>query len=273
VTLWLAQSDEDARRLVAMGALAESVRAIGNLKYDVRAPKHSRVAELIKEAAAGRPIVVAGSTVDRLGHSELGENDMLLHAWHGQMQNNGAVLVLAPRHPESFGYVYSVAMEYPTLRASEMLEGKRECETRPVEIVVLDTIGDLAAVYGVADVAFVGGSLVKRGGHNPLEPAQFGVPVVMGPSFENFRGIVEAMREANGIAILGQNTGVSPLRPSASGRDDACVVVEELEETIVRLLTDHEAAKAMGERGRRVFEEQQGATARAVEAIVAMVKP
>ena len=70
------------------------------------------------------------------------------------------------------------------------------------QTVLLDTIGDLAAVYGVADVAFVGGSLVERGGHNPLEPAQFGVPVVMGGSYENFREIVGTMRAADGIRMV-----------------------------------------------------------------------
>jgi 3-deoxy-D-manno-octulosonic-acid transferase len=101
-------------------------------------------------------------------------------------------------------------------------------------------------------VAFVGGSLVRRGGHNPLEPAQFGVPVVMGPSFENFRDIVTKMQEADGIRIV---------------RDK-----DELETALIELLTDREKARAMGERGRRVFEEQQGATARAVEALVGMVR-
>ena len=121
-----------------------------------------------------------------------------------------------------------------------------------LEIVVLDTIGDLAAVYGVADVAFVGGSLVGRGGHNPLEPAQFGVPVIIGSSFENFRDVVTKMQEADAIRIV--NDG------------------EELEAAFLDLLTDRESARAVGERGRRVFEEQQGATGRVVEALVGLVR-
>ena len=283
----MAQSEEDARRLVAMGARAEAVRVGGNLKYDVRAPKVSKVAELIKEAAAGRPIVVAGSTVDRLNDMKLDENEILIQAWEGSLRREmKALLVLAPRHPENFDLVYTVAIEFPTLRASEMLEGKREDqayshrlregETKPVEIVVLDTIGDLAAVYGIADVAFVGGSLVKRGGHNPLEPAQFGVPVVMGPSYENFRDVMEKMKAAEGIVVLGEGKygglSASAAKSAAFGRDDPSSLVQELRETLVPLLTDREAARAMGERGRRVFEEQQGATARAVAAIVAMVQ-
>jgi 3-deoxy-D-manno-octulosonic-acid transferase len=119
-------------------------------------------------------------------------------------------------------------------------------------VLVLDTLGDLAAVYGLADVAFVGGSLVRRGGHNPLEPAQFGVPVVMGPSFENFRDIVTKMQAADGIRIVRDKVG--------------------LEAALIELLTDREAARAMGERGRAVFESQQGATARAVEALVGLVR-
>jgi len=260
VTLWLAQSDEDARRLVAMGA--QNVSAIGNLKYDVRAPRESRVAELIKAAAAGRPIVVAGSTVDRLSDRNLSEDEMAIQVWEGSLRREmKAMLVLAPRHPERFADAEIVAMEFPYARASDWVAAQ-ECTPpfaksakdgppAPVDVLVLDTIGDLAAVYGVADVAFVGGSLVQRGGHNPLEPAQFGVPVVMGPSYENFRDVVGKMQVANAICIVKNE--------------------EELEGVLLGMLNDREAAKAMGERGQRVFEEQQGVTARAVEAIVAMV--
>jgi 3-deoxy-D-manno-octulosonic-acid transferase len=292
VGLWLAQSEEDRKRLGAMGVREGEVRAIGNLKYDVRAPRESRVAELIREVAAGRPIVVAGSTVARADNQGLSEEEMAVQAWEGRLRREfGALLVLAPRHPERFADAEIIAMEFAYARASDWNSSPTHDDEAvmngaPREIVVLDTIGDLAAVYGVADVAFVGGSLVKRGGHNPLEPAQFGVPVVMGPSFENFRDVVGRMQAVEGIAILGQDTGVSPLRPSppqrasalavdagsASGREDKLSLKDELEAKLVRLLTDREAAKAMGERGRRVFVEQQGATGRAVEAIVAMIQ-
>jgi len=277
-SLWLAQSDEDARRLVAMGAHAESVRVGGNLKYDVRAPKESRVAELIKEAAAGRPIVVAGSTV----HGEPRDEDSyVIHAWEGQpLKDFHALLVLAPRHPERFDHVCAMAEEFPFLRATELLQGMKNAdahgmfvtpeENYGVEIVVLDTIGDLAAVYGVADVAFVGGSLIAKGGHNPLEPAQFGVPIVMGPSFENFRGVVEAMQAENAIAILNESTDPQEqLRPKPTSKE--LMLKDALEFELVRLLKDHPAASAMGERARAVFEAQQGATARAVEAILGTV--
>ena len=266
-TLWLAQSEEDARRLVEMGARADAVRMGGNLKYDVRAPKQSRVAEVIRELAAGRKIVVAGSTVGRVSDKESSEDEMVVRAWEGQVRRElGTLLVLAPRHPERFAEVEAIAGKFRLLKASELgtaeegtppfaknaKDGPPEV-AGPVEIVLLNTIGDLAAVYGVADVAFVGGSLVQRGGHNPLEPAQFGVPVVMGPSFENFRDIVGKLIDADGIRIV---------------KDE-----RELEIAFRELLTNPESAQTVGKRGLRVFEQEQGATARAAGAVVEMVRP
>ena len=191
VDLFLAQSEEDARRLVAMGARAEAVRAIGNLKYDVRAAKASRVAELIHEAAAGRPIVVAGSTAASTEQGADSEEAQVVYGWMKGALPSGALLVLAPRHPERFDEAWEIAFDFPALKATDLLAGKRRENAvqrqhpdgeslDTMDIILLDTIGDLAAVYGIADVAFVGGSMVERGGHNPLEPAQFGVPVVMG---------------------------------------------------------------------------------------------
>jgi 3-deoxy-D-manno-octulosonic-acid transferase len=264
VGLFLAQSEEDARRLVAMGARAESVRVVGNLKYDVRAARESRVAELIKEAAGGRPIVVAGSTVASIERGVDSEEAQVVYGWMKGAEPSGAVLVIAPRHPERFEEVWKIAFDFPALRATDLLAGKHRenavQRTYPdgesletMDIILLDTIGDLAAVYGIAEVAYVGGSMIDRGGHNPLEPAQFGVPVVMGASYHNFREVVGKMVAADAIRII---------------EDEL-----ELETALAELLTNRGEARAMGERGRRVFEEQQGATARAVEALVEMVRP
>jgi 3-deoxy-D-manno-octulosonic-acid transferase len=266
VTLFLAQSGEDARRLVAMGAREESMRVAGNLKYDVRAPKRSRVAELIREAAAERPILVAGSTAPRKNDDALSEDEMIIQAWEGSLRREmGVMLVLAPRHPERFLEVEAVASEFRVKKASELAavgmntqvfaESVAERITAKdglPEIVLLDTIGDLAAVYELACVAFVGGSLVRKGGHNPLEPAQFGVPVVMGPSFENFRDVVGRMQDADGIRIVKEQ--------------------EELPTVLVDLLTNPEMAAAIGKRGRAVFEAQAGATARTVEALLELLE-
>jgi len=253
VTLFLAQSEEDARRLVAMGARPDAVRAIGNLKYDVRAPKASRVAERIREAAAGRPIVVAGSTVGGQSLTQPNEDEIILCAWQELPQRDmGLLLVLAPRHPQRFSFVGSIIGTFSADASKlESLKGPSGFEIE-YDVILLDTIGDLAAVYELADVAFVGGSLLPRGGHNPLEPAQFGVPVVMGPSYENFRDIVAKMVAVDGIRIV----------------QDA----EGLKSAFLDLLSNPEAARALGERGRRVFEAQSGATRRTVEALVGLVK-
>ena len=309
VTLWLAQSEEDARRLVAMGAREAAVRVVGNLKYDVRAPEKSRVAELIQEAAAGRPVIVAGSITGSESHSAPSEEQQILAAWSKLRGRVKALLVLAPRHPERFRQTESWLEEFRYSRASGFNaseKGTPPCAMKPredgapdledgvsdLEIILLDTIGDLAAVYGVADVAFVGGSLVKRGGHNPLEPAQFGVPVVMGPSFENFRNVVGKMQAAGAIRIVGANRTAGLSAPAAknaaSGRDDnrnslrrnnkvalveeQVALAKELEAVLLELLTDPDAAQAMGERGRRVFEQQGGATARTVVALGDLIR-
>jgi 3-deoxy-D-manno-octulosonic-acid transferase len=267
--LWLAQSDEDARRLLTVGVRAETMKVVGNLKYDVRAPKQGRVAELIREIAAGRPIIVAGSTVaDGRGARAEGEEEAVIQAWSAQVRKSfGTVLVLAPRHPERFAIAELRAKEFLYAKASHLISSptgetllaanRNEPIYAPValgkiEIVLLDTVGDLAAVYGIATIAFVGGSLVKRGGHNPLEPAQFDVPVIMGPSFENFRDVVAKMQDASAIRIVKNK--------------------DELEKVFIELLTHPEDAKALGERGRQVFEEQQGATARTVEALIEMIQ-
>jgi 3-deoxy-D-manno-octulosonic-acid transferase len=247
--LWLAQSEQDALRLVVVGVRAENVRVAGNMKYDIRAPKRSRVPERIRRLAEGRPILIAGSTVD----GNLAEETLVIRAWRSRRGETDVLLVLAPRHPERFAMVEALLRPFRYAKASEHLgNGDRdEVSALGIEVVLLDTIGDLAAVYGVADVAFVGGSLVRKGGHNPLEPAQFGVPVVMGSSFENFRDVVSKMQEADGIRIV---------------RDEA-----ELGAVVAELLADRGEAKAVGEAGRRVFVEQQGATERSVKAIVAVI--
>jgi 3-deoxy-D-manno-octulosonic-acid transferase len=245
VSLWLAQSGEDARRLVAMGASEGSVQATGNLKYDVRAvtdnAMQQRIASLLGEAR----LVVAGSTLT-------GEEAALLEMWPAVHKNSPDVaLLLAPRHPERFDEVTDLVRKSgsPFFRCSQL---PQSTESIPGgTILILDTIGDLAAMYRLAKVAFVGGSLAPKGGHNPLEPAQFGVPVLMGSSVENFRSIVEKLQTAGAL--------VCEKDPAALERD------------LMELLTHPDKVRTMGEQGRRVFEEQQGATARAVDAILRLI--
>lgn len=245
VSLFLAQSDENAVRLKRIGAPAWRVTVSGNLKYDVKAAGENVMTARLRERIPNdAKIVVAGSTLE-------GEERMLLEAWPQVLEiQPDAVLVLAPRRPERFSAVEGLVegAGFDVVRASEIsagggLKGREG-------VILLDTIGDLASVYSLGTVAFVGGSLVAAGGHNPLEPARFGVPVVMGRSSENFREIVEAMRSAEALEIV-ESTGLA--------------------EAIIELLTDAVKAEEMGERGRDVFAAQAGATTRTVDALLGLL--
>ena len=167
-------------------------------------------------------------------------------------------MVLAPRHPQRFEAVARLAgeMGMKVVRASEWREGEgREGEGLPAGgVFLLDTIGDLGAMYSLGTAAFVGGGLVRGGGHNPLEAAEYGVPVVVGSSYENFREIVERMRAVGGVRIVGME---------ATG--------EQIGAELLGLLRDREAAVAMGLRGREVFLAEAGATARMAEKLAALV--
>jgi len=244
----LAQTETDAERLKAIGCLPERVTVAGNLKFDVRAARESAATRLLREKAAGLRLVVAGSTLE-------GEEDALVQAWPRLLAADpNLALVLAPRHPERFSAVAGL-LETSPFKWSRRSEWSTDPAStpralQPGEIILLDTIGELASVYSLAAVAFVGGSLVPAGGHNPLEPAQFGVPIVMGPHYVNFRAIVDELRAHRAIRI-------------AEKRDLAPAFIE--------LLNDSARASAMGARAKQVFEQQAGATARCVEALAELL--
>jgi 3-deoxy-D-manno-octulosonic-acid transferase len=237
----LAQSETDAKRLRAIGCAAERVTVAGNLKFDVRAVEETGSTQFLRRQAEGLRLLVAGSTHE-------GEEDVLLDAWKELLVSEPAlVMVLAPRHPERFGAVEALLERSGTRWAKRSEWSEREPEEIGAGmIVLLDTIGELASVYSVASVAFVGGSLVAVGGHNPLEPAQFGVPIVMGPHYANFTAITDLLRRADALRIAKK---------------------EELADVLIELLRDRAMAEAMGARAKIVFEEQAGATERCVAAI------
>jgi 3-deoxy-D-manno-octulosonic-acid transferase len=240
----LAQSQTDAERLRAIGCLPERVTVAGNLKFDVHAAWEADATRLLKALAGNLRLIVAGSTLE-------GEEAALLQAWPRLLQADPQLaMVLAPRHPERFAAVATLLERsgFSWVRRSSWNSSSENFRKplNPGKIVLLDTIGELASVYSLAQVAFVGGSLVPAGGHNPLEPAQFGVPIVMGPNFANFRAITEGLLTHQALRIS---------------------TTEELAAALIGLLQDRAAAKAMGSRARQVFEQQAGATGRSVEAL------
>lgn len=234
LSIVLAQSDLDAQRLTALGAA--NVRVAGNLKYDVRAAASESIATLLRQhLASGTRVLVCGSTL-------AGEEELLLDAIPSD-----AVTILAPRHPERFGEVADILNRRGILwvRRSEWERSPQHLE--PGTVFLLDSIGELASLYVLARAAFIGGSLIPAGGHNPLEAAQFGVPIAMGPSYENFRAMVEKLREHDAIRI------VQP---------------DELKESLAVMMAGTPESVAMGARGREVFESEAGATERAVQALL-----
>jgi 3-deoxy-D-manno-octulosonic-acid transferase len=246
----LAQSETDAERLKAIGCLPERVSVAGNLKFDVRAAGEADATLQLKTLATDLRLVVAGSTLE-------GEEAALLEVWPRLFEADPQLaMVVAPRHPERFGAVAGL-LEQSGLSWVKRSNWKSKAAgtlqpLKPGEIVLLDTIGELASVYSLASLAFVGGSLIPAGGHNPLEPAQFGVPIAMGPHYANFRAITEDLLAHEALCIVEKAT---------------------LAKVLVDMLCDRAEATAMGSRAKQVFEQQAGATARCVTAIQALLKP
>jgi 3-deoxy-D-manno-octulosonic-acid transferase len=240
----LAQSQTDADRLQAIGCLPERVTVAGNLKFDVRAAEQADATRQLRKVASGLRLIVAGSTLE-------GEEAALLKAWPRLLAADSQLaMVLAPRHPERFAAVASL-LENSGLAWVRRSQWRSQPEQSlqplpPGQIVLLDTIGELASVYSLASVAFVGGSLVPAGGHNPLEPAQFALPILIGPHYANFRAITEDLLAHQALRIAD---------------------LEELTSALLDLLEDSPAATAMGARAKQVFDQQAGATSRCVRAL------
>jgi len=242
---FLMQSEEDAARIRELGAPAGCVAVGGNLKYDLPDPARPAFLAELERAVQGAPIVVAGSTMK-------GEEEQLLDAMTVSREIKGPrpVLVLAPRHPERFEAVAQL-LDARGLRFVRRSEWRRD--GRRPEVVLLDTLGELAGAYAVATVAFVGGSLVPQGGHNPIEPALWSKPVLFGPSMENFRSIAQALVEARGAFQVRS--------PQALGI------------LLATLLNDPEACRRAGAAARAVVERERGAAARCAERIAALLAP
>ena len=246
LTLVFSQTKHDAERLKQIGVPAERIRVGGNLKFDVRPPGNVAITALLKQhLAAGAPLVVCGSTLD-------GEEAMLLAAWPeilGCVPQ--AVMLLAPRHPERFDAVASLlaASSHASVRRSSWM--RRPEGIAAGSVFLLDSIGELASIYSLARVAFVGGSLVAAGGHNPLEPAQFGAAIVMGPHYENFRAIANLLIENDAMEIVER----SNLAPS-----------------FLELLLNEKDVTEMGRSAKRICEQHAGATTRCADAIIGLLK-
>ncbi len=209
VDIFLAQTEEDSARLQSIGADPRRVQVTGNLKFDVNLPVPPPIVESLRRSLAAEgagPVVVCGSTVED-------EEPPLLKAFENlRVGHPRAVMILAPRHPERFD---DVAILLGQLGIRSYRRSRWQGEALAGGVLLVDTIGELARSIALADIAFVGGSLVPRGGHNIIEPAQHGVAIVTGNHTENFRDIVALFQSRDAVRIVGL-VGAA-LDPDASG--------------------------------------------------------
>jgi 3-deoxy-D-manno-octulosonic-acid transferase len=245
------QSDESARRIMELGADPARVTITGSLKFDAAAltaatsPQgrpRDRVLRFFR-VAHDRMVIVAGSTMR-------GEELPVLRAFRRiKVAMPSALLIIAPRHPDRFTEVTHIARGegFAVLRRTELAV---DADPR-ADVVVLDSIGELASMYQIATIAFVGGSLVPVGGHNILEPAVHGRPIVFGPHMSNFAEIAE-MFLASGAAV--QVTSDS-----------------DLESTLIALTTDPVRRAALGAAARALVDANRGATARTLEVVARLL--
>ena len=249
------QTEESARRVIDIGAEPAKVVVTGSLKFDsldlsaaaaVDGRGQQRVLRYFR-MASGRPVIVAGSTMRE-------EEQLVLQAFKRIRANTtnppNPLLIIAPRHPERFAEVAQLARDqaFVTAKRTDLLI---DAEPR-ADVVVLDTIGELAQVYQIATAVFVGGSLVDTGGHNILEPAVYGKPIVFGPHMHNFKEIADA--------FIAQDAAVQ-----VSG-------VRGLEEALLALLTDPVRRARLGAAARAIVETNRGAKDKCL-AIIAQLLP
>jgi 3-deoxy-D-manno-octulosonic-acid transferase len=245
VDLFLAQTAEDGQRLREMGAETGRVRVSGNLKFDIRPNAQPALVTSLRAAfGTDSPVIVCGSTAE-------GEEEPLLGAFKTvQQQFPAAIMVLAPRHPERFEKVAAL------ITANGFALQRRSLWTSPQPvrsggIFLLDSVGELAAVYELADIAFVGGSLVPTGGHNILEPAQYGSAIVVGPHTFNFKEIVSIFEKGSAVKI---------------------VTSETLSSQLLSLLSQPEERQRLGRLAKDLFTRHSGATRRTLEALGPLLK-
>jgi 3-deoxy-D-manno-octulosonic-acid transferase len=241
VDLFLAQTYQDRTRLIDLGVPEARVEVTGNLKFELEpGVPPALVAHLREsfEASHAGPILVCGSTVDDE------EERMLLQAFQSILASHPrAVMILAPRHPERFAPVaallesFGIKFSRRSLWSGEPLTGG---------VLLLDTIGELSAVYGLADVAFVGGSLVPKGGHNIIEPARHGVAIVVGNHTDNFRDIIWLFQTHDAVRIVGP---------------------AELPLVLMELISNDAERKALGRRAAETLRSQAGATEKTLAAL------
>src|SRR5204863_2598731 len=236
----LAREETDRERFVAIGAPTESVEVSGNVKFDYEPDRSPlEIAPQLEALIGNRKVLILGSTME-------GEDEALLPELERLLAEYNVFVVIAPRKPERFEQVAGLLQtsSFRFVRRSELTDAS-------ADILLLDTLGELAKMYRYATDAFIGGTLVPIGGHNPIEPAAAGVPVCFGPSMSNFREIAQVFL-----------------------RNEAAAEVKSAAEVIAfaaRMFDDAELQRAWGERARQTVLQNRGASERTARRIVELL--
>lgn len=238
ITLIAAQNAEDGERFISLGLKRTQLTITGSLKFDISVTPElaARAVTLRRQWAPRRPVWIATSTHD-------GEESVILDAHRRLLQRFPTLLlILVPRHPERFATARDMAQKNGF---SFILRSSGEIPSGSTQVVIGDTMGELMLLYGIADLAFVGGSLVERGGHNPLEAAAHAIPVLMGPHTFNFKDICARLSQADGLITV----------------TDA----SSLDKEIGTLLTDEDYRLYYGRHAVEVLHQNQGALQRLLQ--------
>ncbi len=246
ITLVAAQNQEDGERFIELGLNRKQLHVTGSLKFDISVTPEQAVkaVTLRRQWAAHRPVWIATSTHE-------GEEEIVLAA-HAQLLKKfpNLLLILVPRHPERFANAEELTrkagMKY-------VLRSENKIPTTDIQVVIGDTMGELMLLYGIADLAFVGGSLVERGGHNPLEAAAHALPVLMGPHTFNFKDICSKLSQADGLITVTDS--------------------QSLCNSVTSLLSDEDYRLYYGRHAAEVLHENQGALQRLLELLQPYLPP
>lgn len=238
ITLIAAQNEEDGNRFIALGLQRNKLAVTGSLKFDISVTPElaARAVTLRYQWAPHRKVWIAASTHD-------GEEQVILQAHKKLLEAfPDLLLILVPRHPERFDDARAMIQK---AGMSFILRSRGDIPTGDTQVVLGDTMGELMLLYGIADLAFVGGSLIERGGHNPLEPAAHAIPVLMGPHTFNFKDICARLQRDDGLIII---------------TDGSSLVTQ-----VTNLLSDEEYRLWYGRHAVEVLRQNQGALSRLLQ--------
>jgi 3-deoxy-D-manno-octulosonic-acid transferase len=248
ISVFAIQTQKEAERFKALGADSNKIHVTGNIKFDLEIPLDlsQRAAELKKILGEGRPIWVAASTHEN-------EEKIILQA-HAEILKTipDCLLILVPRHRERFKEVETLCHQE---KFAVVLRTENQACTPNTQVFLGDTMGELLLFYAVAELAFVGGSLVKVGGHNPLEPAALGLPVLMGSHVFNFESICEALKKSNALLQI----------------EDTSHAAQSLAEKIIALFNNPVQREAMGQQAREFVLQNRGSLVKHIQLIKAML--